>query len=82
MNPCQMNIFIAALTNYLYCTLSKRDFLFWNVFFSELSKSMFGMEILREICRFEEHEHHHENSHESKHENNHEKQDEKQENEN
>ena len=59
INPCQMNIFIAALTNYLYCTLSKRDFLFWNVFFSELSKSMFGMEILREICRFEEHAEHH-----------------------
>ncbi|MCL2109382.1 MAG: hypothetical protein FWH20_08580 [Oscillospiraceae bacterium] len=61
-----MNIFIAALTNYLFCTLSKKDFLFWNVFFSELSKSMFGMEILREICRFEEreeHEHHHHHPH-------------------
>jgi hypothetical protein len=45
-----MNALIAALTNYLYCTLSKKDFIFWNVFFSELSKSMFGMEILRGIC--------------------------------
>ena len=70
MNPCQMNIFIAALTNYLYCTLSKRDFLFWNVFFSELSKSMFGMEILREICHFEEHGHHpHHENHEKNEEN-------------
>ncbi|MDR2533091.1 MAG: hypothetical protein LBC82_09655 [Oscillospiraceae bacterium] len=73
MNPCQMNALIAALTNYLYCTLSKKDFIFWNVFFSELSKSMFGMEILRSICFFEEeeeghdrHRHGHEkNKHES-----------------
>jgi len=49
-----MNAMIAALTNYLYCTLSKRDFIFWNVFFSELSKSMFGMEILRGICVWNE----------------------------
>jgi len=48
-----MNAMIAALTNYLYVTLSKKDFIFWNVFFSELSKSMFGMEILRSICYFE-----------------------------
>ena len=48
-----MNALIAALTNYLYVTLSKKDFIFWNVFFSELSKSMFGMEILRGICMFE-----------------------------
>ena len=53
MNPCEMNVLITALTNYLYCTLSKKDFFFWNVFFSELSKSMFSMEILREICFFE-----------------------------
>jgi len=49
-----MNAMIAALTNYLYCTLSKKDFIFWNVFFSELSKSMFGMEILRGICMWEQ----------------------------
>jgi hypothetical protein len=48
-----MNAMIAALTNYLYCTLSKKDFLFWNVFFGELSKSMFGMEILRGICTWD-----------------------------
>ncbi|MCL2020165.1 MAG: hypothetical protein FWG70_10480 [Oscillospiraceae bacterium] len=67
MNPCQMNAMIAALTNYLYCTLSKRDFIFWNVFFSELSKSMFGMEILRSVCFFEKEEGHgarHEHAHE------------------
>jgi hypothetical protein len=48
-----MNAMIAALTNYLYVTLSKKDFLFWNVFFGELSKSMFGMEILRGICMWD-----------------------------
>ena len=54
MTPCELNALIAALTNYLYCNLSKKDFLFLNVFFSELSKSMFSMEILRGISFFEE----------------------------
>jgi hypothetical protein len=54
-----MNAMIAALTNYLYVTLSKKDFIFWNVFFSELSKSMFGMEILRSICYFSKEKGHH-----------------------
>jgi hypothetical protein len=52
-----MNALIAALVNYMYVTLPKRDFIFWNVFFSELSKSMFGMEILRGICMWKEGEH-------------------------
>ncbi|MCL2077735.1 MAG: hypothetical protein FWH08_04930 [Oscillospiraceae bacterium] len=75
MNPCQMNALIAALTNYLYCTLSKKDFIFWNVFFSELSKSMFSMEILREICFFKEEfgPHGHGHGHGHKHEHEHEK---------
>ena len=70
MNPCQMNALIAALVNYMYTTLSKKDFIFWNVFFSELSKSMFGMEILRSICLFGEEEgHHHDREHHHKHKN-------------
>jgi len=55
-----MNALIAALTNYLYVTLSEKDFIFWNVFFSELSKSMFGMEILRSVCFFEKKRERHE----------------------
>ena len=63
MNPCQMNALIAAISNYLYTTLSKKDFLFWNVFFSELSKSMFSMEILRGVCIFEEEKKEHRHGH-------------------
>ena len=53
MDPCEMNAAIAALTNILYTNLSKKDFIFLNVFLSELSKSMFSMEVLRDICRYE-----------------------------
>lgn len=53
MNPCELNAAIAAVTNILYTNLSKEDFLFLNIFFSELSKSMFAMEALRSICYFE-----------------------------
>ena len=56
MNPCEMNALITALSNYLFCTLSKKDFLFWNIFFSELGKSMFALEIMRSVCHFEEKE--------------------------
>ncbi|MCL1823651.1 MAG: hypothetical protein FWG44_05555 [Oscillospiraceae bacterium] len=71
MNPCQLNALIAAVANHLYCTLSKKDFIFLNVFFSELSKSMFSMEILRSVCFFEEEEeeegHHGKHGHHHKH---------------
>ena len=53
MNPCELNAVIAAVTNFLYARLSPKDFLFLNVFLSELSKSMFTMEILRGICYVE-----------------------------
>lgn len=57
MNPCELNAIIAAISNYLYTNLSKEDFLFLSVFLSELSKSMFSMELLRGICYFEKREH-------------------------
>lgn len=53
MNPCELNAAIAAISNFLYVNLSKKDFLFLNVVLSELSKTMFSMEVLRGICRFE-----------------------------
>lgn len=56
MNPCEMNALITSIANYFYANLSKKDFLFLNVFLSELSKSMFTMEILRGICHIEKHE--------------------------
>ena len=56
MNPCQLNALIAAVTNALYVNLSEEDFIFLNVFLAEVSKSMFAMEVLRGICRFEKKE--------------------------
>ena len=66
MNPCQLNAVIAAIANHLYANLSEKDFIFWNVFFSELSKSMFSMEILRSVCEFDEEKEHHHKHHKHK----------------
>lgn len=67
MNPYEMNAAIAAITNWLYANLSKKDFFFLSVVLSEMSKSMFSMEILRGICRIEEHaEEHKEHTEEKK----------------
>ena len=52
-NPCELNVAVTAIANYLYSNLSKSDFLFLNVFLSELSKTMFSMEIFKGICKFE-----------------------------
>jgi hypothetical protein len=49
-----MNAAIAAITNTLYTSLSKREFFCVSVFLSELSKAMFNMEVLRGICLAEE----------------------------
>ena len=59
MNPCEINAVITAITNYLFVTLSKEDFVFLNVFLSELSKSMFATELFRGLCRLEESERRH-----------------------
>lgn len=53
MNPCELNALITGVVNYLYSSVSEEDFLFLNVFFSELSKSMFSMSILKGICKTE-----------------------------
>ena len=53
MDPRTLNAIITAVTNYLYTTLSKKQFLFFSVLFSELSKSMLTMEVLRGICAAE-----------------------------
>lgn len=54
MNPCEVNAAIAAITNYLYANLSKKDFFCLSVILSELSKSMFAMEVLKNVCNREE----------------------------
>lgn len=50
MNPVEMNTLITAITNHLYCTLSREDFRCLNVFISELGKSMFAMTLFKDIC--------------------------------
>ena len=50
MNPCQLNQLITSIANYLYARLSKEEFRCLAIFFSELSKSMFSMTLLGEIC--------------------------------
>jgi len=50
MNPCELNAAIAAITNYLYCALSKEDFICLSVFLNELSKSMFSTTLFRDLC--------------------------------
>ena len=53
MNPCEVNATITAISNYLFTNLSKKDFVFLNICISELSKSMFAMELLRGVCKIE-----------------------------
>ena len=53
INPCELNAAIAAITNLLYTKLSEKDFIFLNIVLSELSKSMFSMELLRGVCHIE-----------------------------
>ena len=53
MNPCEINAIITGIANFFYANLSKRDFVFLNICISELSKSMFAMELLRGVCKIE-----------------------------
>lgn len=50
MDPRELNATVAGICNLLYTKLPRRDFIFVRVLLSELSKSMFAMEILREVC--------------------------------
>ena len=50
MSPCELNAVLAAITNYLYINLSPRDFKILSVFLSLLSKQMFTLVAMKEIC--------------------------------
>lgn len=50
VDPCDMNMLIAALANHFYTTLGKEDFTCLSVFFSELGKAMFTTELYRDLC--------------------------------
>lgn len=50
MDPCELNVIVASLTNHLYTTLSKEDFICLSIFLQELSKSMFTTSVFEGIC--------------------------------
>lgn len=50
LNPCEMNMLIAALTNYFYTNLSEKDFICLGIFLRELSKSMIGTTVFDGLC--------------------------------
>ena len=49
-----MNMLITAITNHLYCTLESKDFTNLSVFLSMLSKDMFNMVALKDLCERDE----------------------------
>ena len=53
VDPCQLNAAIAAITNHLYCTLSRQDFTNLGVALSMLSRSIIQMAALEELLRWE-----------------------------
>ena len=50
MNPVEVNVLITAITNHLFCTLSRKNFVCLNIFISELSKAMFATTLFRDLC--------------------------------
>lgn len=50
LDPCELNVIIASLTNYFYTTVSEEDFICLGIFLRELSKSMIGTTIFDELC--------------------------------
>lgn len=54
MQPCELNALIASITNALYTSLSRKDFLNLGIFLSLLSKTMLTMEALESLCKLEE----------------------------
>ena len=53
MNPTELNILMAAITNHFYTTLSREDFLNLAVFLSMVSKDMLAMAALEGLCKLE-----------------------------
>ena len=53
LRPTEINVLLTAITNYLYSTLSEREFTNLSIFLSLLSKEMISMEAIRGILRLE-----------------------------
>ena len=54
MNPTEINLLMAAITNHFYDTLSREDFLNLGLFLSMLSKDMLSMAAIEGLCRLEQ----------------------------
>jgi len=50
MDPCGLNVLIAAISNYFYTELSKDEFVCLGVFLNELSKSMISTALFHKLC--------------------------------
>ena len=53
INPCQLNAAIAAITNQLYCSLSREEFINLGIFLSMLSKDMLSMAAIEQFLKWE-----------------------------
>lgn len=54
MTPPELNLAIAAITNHLYCTLSKEDFVNLGVLLNLISKDILSMAAIEELCELEQ----------------------------
>ena len=52
-DPCQLNAAIAVITNQLYCSLSRQDFVNLGVVLSMLSRSIINMAAIEELLKWE-----------------------------
>jgi len=51
LDPCELNIIIAGIVNFLYTSLTEEEFAALNILLAELSKSMFSMYAFEDIDR-------------------------------
>lgn len=54
MQASELNLLIAALTNHFHTTLKHDDFINLGIFLSLLSKDILAMEIVEDLCKWEE----------------------------
>lgn len=57
MHPCELNAAIAALTNHLYCSLTKEQFVNLGILLSLVSKDILSMAAVEGLCKREERKH-------------------------
>ena len=53
LDPCKLNAAIAAITNQLYCSMSRQDFVNLGIILSMLSRSVIQMATIEELLNWE-----------------------------